>query len=159
MKAVESGELAKEEYRRSVLQLIDFGFQFISIDTLSLVATVRDERSATLPIEFRKLAGRLGGPEADLASSLGVALHVVRLTWRDSNLHPILRQAIVGTLLENLCRGHKIEEIGTIIQQFAQLARSVFREISDPKLRNSLIEYLHDWLQGHFIQLPTSLVF
>jgi hypothetical protein len=107
---------------------------------------LKGANSHALPSSFRKLAGRLGGAKADLTSHISVAFELISPTWRDESLSPTLRQAIVGSLLENLIRDRNRSEVTAIIQTFDDLAVSVVKS-------ENLRRYLRDWLQGHFIIL------
>jgi hypothetical protein len=122
-------------------------FEFVSIDGGLLAQTIAGTRSMDLPKDFLTLASRLGGPKADLPSHVSVAARSIEACWNDDKKPEVLRQAMVGALLENLSKGQTIENVAAIIVGFVEFGRTVFKD-------GAFIQYLNDWLRGHFIQLP-----
>jgi tetratricopeptide (TPR) repeat protein len=148
MKAVDQQHITRDEYDNAIMNLIKCGFDFISADPGLLVWALHNTRDLALPEDFVRVAARLGGPKADLPSHVGVALSAVRVIWLDRNLSPTLRQAALGTLLENLSKSRPISHFIFVLRAFAELGS---------RLENyDFLQYLRDWLRGHFINLPAG---
>ena len=141
MEAVEQRLMTRNEYLEAVVALIDCHLDFISVDSALIVESLHGARGHTLPPHFPKLAGRLGGRNADLLSHLGVALGAVAQFWRDMSLSPTLRAGAVGRILENLCRERSPATAHTILAEFFTAFGG------EPRLTS----YLHDWMRWHFI--------
>jgi hypothetical protein len=147
MKALATEAISSDEYVKAVLGFIASRFEFVSIDGGLLAQTIAGTRSMDLPKDFLTLASRLGGPKADLPSHVSVAARSIEACWNDDKKPEVLRQAMVGALLENLTKGQTIENVAAIIVGFVEFGRTVLKD-------GAFIQYLNDWLRGHFIQLP-----
>jgi hypothetical protein len=149
MKAVADHYMTQDEYLNAILTFIELGFEFISVDPSLLVQAVNGSEGHTLPKSFVKLASRLGGKHAEINSHIKVAFGTMVATWSDRRLSSTVRQAIVGRLLENLCKARPLNHTYVMISLFTRFGREVLR---DP----SFLRYLEAWLRGHFIPLPQS---
>ena len=147
MKALATEAISSDEYLKAVLGFIASRFEFVSIDGGLLAQTIAGIRSMDLPKDFLTLASRLGGPKADLPSHVSVAARSIEACWNDDKKPEVLRQAMVGALLENLTKGQTIENVAAIIVGFVEFGRTVLKD-------GAFIQYLNDWLRGHFIHLP-----
>lgn len=146
MVAKNSGHITQEQYRRAIVAFIDGRLEFISVDAQLISSSLAPTASIELPLGFTKIASRLGGAIADLNSHANVVLGTIAQFWNNSALPWTLREAAVGTLLENLCRERTLPEVKRILRQFALFNREVLRNAN-------LDEYLHGWARGHFIPL------
>jgi hypothetical protein len=144
MKARDACVLSREQYQKAIVTMIDTRFAFISIDSSLLVGAIAGLREIRVPDDFTKLASRLGGPNADLASHLGVAYGAVREFWRDESIPWTARQALVGALLENLLKARPPEQMTQIVHDLLRLGE---RDLKDW----AFDQYIGDWLRGHFI--------
>jgi hypothetical protein len=149
MKAVADNHMTRDEYLNAVLGFIDSGFEFISVDPSLLLQAVNGIEGHSLPKNFVKLASRLGGKHAEIQSHINVAFQAITANWSDRQLSFTLRRAVVGKLLENLCKARPLDHTYAIISLFTRFGRGILR---DP----SFLEYLEAWLRGHFIPLPRS---
>jgi hypothetical protein len=147
MKSVDSEYLSRDDYNRAVLNLIRSGFEFTSLDPWILVWSLHATKQVPLPDDFLQAVGRLGGPKADLQSHIGVAIGTIRVTWANSELSLTLRQAIVGTLLENLAKERPLDHLVVVLRVFFRLGTNFLRD-------QDFVDYLQAWLRGHFIILP-----
>ena len=143
MEAEKGGALPRSEYNSAIVNFVESGFEFISVDAGLLVWTLHATKGVTLTEEFLACVRRLGGPKADLRSHIGVAAKTIRATWYDYNLSPTLRRAIAGVLLDNLCKDRSLDEIANIVCEIARLDTGVAL-------------YVAGWVQGHF--LPMSIL-
>jgi tetratricopeptide (TPR) repeat protein len=128
MKAVDAQQLSKDEYAAAILHFTKSGFEFVSLQSWVLVWTLHDTQDISLPLDFLLIARRLGGAKADLASHIRVALETIRATWTKRNFVPILRQAIVGNLLENLTKERPISHTGIIMRAFSDFGIHVLHD-------------------------------
>lgn len=140
MRALANRVITDIEYRDSIVHLIDFGIEFISITPELLISAVADVRAQDLPLAFRRLASRLGGSKADLQSHLSVATRAAIRIWNDESLSFILRSAVLGHLLERLTADRSIEDIRAIVVSLAQR-------------HPQFTDYIIGWLRGHFIDI------
>jgi hypothetical protein len=95
------------------------------------------------------LASRLGGARADLASHMKVAAGAITQLWNNEALPWVLRQAVVGRVLENLCRQRTLEHVHLIIRAFLLFNQQVLK---DARFQS----YIAGWIRGHFIPLDAS---
>jgi hypothetical protein len=146
MQALDAGHITRDQYVDALVAFVDSKLFFISVDPQSLLQTLRSVQSHSLPASFVKLASRLGGKKADVASLLGVALRTIQATWRDGKLSCTVREAVVGTLLYELSKGRSLAEFAIVFNAFAEAGR----RLGD----RQFAEYLDAWLRGHFIKLP-----
>lgn len=146
MRALSQNVITLDEYRNSVLQLIDVGLEFVSVSPDLLVSSLRGANDIALPEAFKKLASRVGGKRADLLSHVEVALSAVLRVWRDETLSGTLRQAALGHLLERLIADRSSLEVAMIMVAVAE--RDPW-----PGSGHSLRRYVEQWLRGHFITL------
>jgi tetratricopeptide (TPR) repeat protein len=146
MLAKDGGHLSAEAYRTAIISMIDGRLEFISVDPAMLKDSLDGTVSLQLPDGFSKIASRLGGAKADLASHLSVSFRAIRQFWSNEALPWTLRQAAVGRLMENLCRERPLDQVRVIIASFAQFSRRV---IGDPNFDR----YIYDWVRGHFIPI------
>ncbi len=128
------------------MAFVDSRLDFISVDPLSLLQTLRGVESRSLPPAFVKLASRLGGKKADVPSHLGVAVRTIQASWHDRMLSCTVRQAVVGALLYELSKGRTLAEFAAVFHAFGEIGR----QLGEPRFAG----YLNAWLRGHFIKLP-----
>ncbi len=145
--ALDDGHITRDKYADALVGFIDSKLDFISVDPLTLLETLKGSRSHSLPANFSKLASRLGGMKADMASHFGVAARTIQATWRNTELTLTVRQAIVGTLLYELSKERPLAEFTIILRAFAQIGQ----RLGNPRF---FADYLAAWLRGHFIKLP-----
>jgi tetratricopeptide (TPR) repeat protein len=146
MQALVSGVMEPDHYRTSVLAMIDTRLTFISIDAALLGQTISALNEIKVPLEFAKLASRLGGKNADLNSHLKVAFGAIQQFWKNESIPWTARQALVGTLLGDLLKDRSRHDLIAILQTFLQFGD---RELNDP----NFTRYVSDWTRGHFLQL------
>jgi hypothetical protein len=146
MMALREGHLTREEYAQALIGFVNSSLDFISIDADTLVETLKTAHSHALPTSFAKLASRLGGNKADMASHLGVAVRTILATWSNKDLSWTVQQAIVGTLLYELSKERPLSHFTLVLGKFAEIGR----RLGDLRFA----EYLNAWLLGHFIRLP-----
>ena len=147
MTAVRQGHLTRQEYAQALVALINSRLDFISIDADTLVETLKTAaHSHTLPTSFAKLASRLGGKKADMASHLSVAVRTILATWSNKDLSWTVQQAIVGTLLCELSKERPLSYLALVLGKFLEIGR----RLGDARFA----EYLNVWMLGHFIRLP-----
>jgi hypothetical protein len=137
---------------RWLIESADSRFEFISINSALLVRSLDGAQNHSLPSVFVKLVGRLGGAKADLRSHLNVALHTISHGWMNEKLSWTLRQALVGSLLENLAKERPPPHFRIILRAFAELGTAMQRN-GDVQYAQAFFRYLDDWLRGHFINL------
>jgi hypothetical protein len=101
-------------------------------------------RDVTLPAAFTKLASRLGGKNPDLPSHANVAFRTIRAVWPQNDVPWTARQALVGALLENLCKERPIGHVRILLRTFVTFGQGVLGD-------NEFLRYLDDWAHGHFI--------
>jgi hypothetical protein len=145
MKALADGKITLDEYSKAILAFIDTRFEFVSIDASLALHSLKDCCSVSLPGRFTKLVGRLGGKNADLASHVGVAFSIIGKAWREASLPWIARQAIVGSLLENLCKERPLSQAMLILRTFVDFGKT------DLKSNSEFLGYLNAWIDGHFL--------
>jgi tetratricopeptide (TPR) repeat protein len=146
MLAKEGGHISAEAYRTAIISMIDARLEFVSVDAAMLKNSLDGTTSLQLPEDFSKIASRLGGAKADLASHISVSFRAIQQFWTNETLPWTLRLAAVGRLLENLCRERPVDQVRVIIGSFAQFSRRV---IGDPDFDR----YIYDWVRGHFIPM------
>jgi tetratricopeptide (TPR) repeat protein len=146
MLAKDGGHMSSEAYRTAITAMIDARLQFISVDPSMLNQALHGTASLELPEGFSKIASRLGGAKADLASHLSVSFRAIRQFWHDEALPWTLRQAAVGRLLENLCRERPLDQVHVILDSFAAFSRRVIGD-------GNFDSYLYGWVRGHFIPM------
>jgi hypothetical protein len=146
MRALSMKIISEDEYRNAIVQLIDTGLEFISINPNLLVSSLRGAPDLALPTAFTKLASRLGGKKAELASHVQVSMNTTIRVWEDETIPWTLRQAAFGHLLERIITERPPEQITDIMAAFVQ--RDPWRGSS-----RSIFAYVVDWLRGHFIVL------
>jgi tetratricopeptide (TPR) repeat protein len=143
MAAADLGHITFREYADAIIELIDANEEFISVSSDLLAYLLKGESGHRLPEAFRKATGCLGGKKADLRSHVAVALGVVRQSWFDMSLSHIVRQAVIGSLLENLIRDRSLQEVEVVLQAFDEFAQLALKD-------NAVRRYLRDWRRGHF---------
>jgi hypothetical protein len=121
MKARAENIITAEDYQRAILGFIESRFEFVSIDGSVLLQSLAGRSSHDLPKEFATLAGRLGGAKAEIKSHLDVAFHAIIGTWHDEKRSRTLREAIVGTLLENICKERPLDHVAAIMQGMEEI--------------------------------------
>lgn len=149
MLAKDGGHISLEDYRKTIVYLIDARLDFISVDLQLLSSSLLGVTSHDLPQDFLSIANRLGGAKADLGSHLHVAFGAITVFWTKDNLSPTLRQAAAGRLLENLCRERSLEHVRLIIRAFLAFNERIIRDWR-------FETYVADWLRGHFIPVDGS---
>lgn len=123
--------------------VIECRTQFTSIDVQVLLMVARD-RSDEDGRKFSKVAETLGGLDADIRSSIFVAVNFFSEIWKEWN--PALRhKAQTGKILECLMRGR-----GEI---FRYISTVLVKSVVSPG--NGFRDYLLGWLRGHFF-LPSK---
>jgi tetratricopeptide (TPR) repeat protein len=144
--AKQEGFLSEEKYLKSMLALIDARLEFLSVDHNLLVETLKPTTSLTIPPDFTKVAGRLGGAKADLRSHLRMAAGAILQFWKSRDIPSTLRQAAVGLLLENLCRERSLEDVRIVVGTLLLFNRDMLQD-------NEFGDYIHGWMRGHFMRL------
>jgi len=147
MEAVANNKMTREEYFRAIIGLIDSRLGFISVDGDLLVQALARAEGTSLPTNFIKLASRLGGKKVELQSHIIAAIHCIARTWYNNCMSATLRQAVVGHFLERLSQDRPIDHLMLVITMFLRFGRA---ELQD----SSFIDYIRDWLRGHFIPMP-----
>lgn len=144
MRALSLKIISGDEYRTAIVQLIDSGLEFVSISQDLLASSLNGCNDPSLPSGFTKLAARIGGKKADLASHAQVALGSNIRIWRDDSLPWTLRQAALGHLLERLIAERSADDAARVMATFVQ---------GDPwrGTDSSISTYVADWLHGHFL--------
>jgi hypothetical protein len=146
MLARDGGHMSPEAYRTAITAMIDARLQFISVDPSMLKQSLDGTTSRELPEGFSKIASRLGGAKADLASHLSVSFGAIRQFWHNQALPSTLRQAAVGRLLENLCRERPLDQVHVILDSFVAFSRRVIDD-------RNFDSYIYGWVRGHFIPM------
>ena len=144
MKALKVGLLSLSAYMQAIVYLIDANVGFISVSPDLLMQSVRGVKGHALPESFEKLASRLGGKTADLASHSNVSLNAVVQLWSDESLSYTRRQAVAGRLMEMLIRQQPKDRIRAVLQSWVARAKQEGLE--------NLAEYVVQWVRGHFIE-------
>ncbi|TCU73661.1 tetratricopeptide repeat protein [Bradyrhizobium sp. R2.2-H] len=144
MRALSLKIITQDEYLAAIVQLIDSGLEFISISQDLLASSLNGVNDLAVPAAFKKLASRLGGKKADLASHTQVALGASIEIWRNEKLPWVLKQAALGYLLEQLIAERSSDDVSAIMSTFVQ---------GDPwrGSKPSISNYVIDWLEGHFL--------
>jgi hypothetical protein len=147
LKARGSGELSADKYGETIINFIRSGFEFIAIDTKLLLWAIGmpDEQELLLSKNFLILSSRIGGPNAELNSHIRVALETIHAVWSNHRIHRTLKRAIVGTLLENLCKKRPRDHGIAILRIFAKWGEDI---LQNP----DFFSYLEAWVIGHFYQ-------
>ena len=78
----DKGLISANEYHRAVVQLIEFGFHFVSVNQADLVWVIRESAWTPSPRVARVLA-TLAGPDCALNDAVNVALDVLHEIWAD----------------------------------------------------------------------------
>jgi tetratricopeptide (TPR) repeat protein len=146
MLAKDGGHISAEDYRQTIVYLIQARLDFISVDAQLLNLTLQGTTSHDLPEDFLTVADRLGGAKADLSSHLRGAAVAIAHFWRNDGMSSIVREAAVGRLLENLCRERNPEQVHLIIRAFLGFNRKVIRDVR-------FDHYVADWIRGHFVPM------
>lgn len=138
MMARDKNIIPPEKYDDAIYYMLDCGFEFISIDAGSLL------RAAKLDTDdggkrFKKTAGALGGPSADMKSHISVAASFLREIWKEYD-PPLRSKAQTGDVLECLLRGRG--------EDFQVIARILNLKVDSPK--GTFKKYLLAWIEGHF---------
>ncbi|WP_156831299.1 tetratricopeptide repeat protein [Arhodomonas aquaeolei] len=140
MIARDEKSLSRKEYNEAVMHLVELGDRFISIDPDVLIAAARDEAN---PVRrFDRVAGQLGGAEADISSHIIVAAKFLDAVWSEQR-HALTTKKQTSILLENLIRARRDwrDIIGALRWVFG------WRFGHNAELDN----YILLWLQGHFL--------
>lgn len=146
MVAKAEDHISREDYRKAIVLLIHSRLDFISVDLQLLGDALGSTTSLELPKDFLTLASRLGGARADLASHMKVAAGAITQLWNNEARPWVLRQAVVGRLLENLCRQRTLDHVHLIIRAFLLFNQQVLK---DARFQ----DYIAGWIRGHFIPL------
>lgn len=78
--------ISADEYHRTVAQLIEFGFYFVSVNQADLVWVIRE--SAWTPSDrVGRVLATLAGPDCTLTDAVNVALDVLHEIWGDPIPH------------------------------------------------------------------------
>jgi hypothetical protein len=150
MMAADAGRLSSETYDDAVVSFVASGFEFISLRPSNLISALRGSKDVPLPKGFIQVAGRLGGPKAELQGHVNVALRAIRTIWSDRNLSHTLRMAAVGAILETFMRGRPLDHFAIVFRTFVHFGADVLRDAE-------FVDYLQSWLCGHFLLLPSEL--
>jgi hypothetical protein len=151
MAARDDGLLARVEYDKAILSLIDFGDEMVAIDSEVLVAAM--DRQNEDPRRFERVVRLLGGPQAELVSHARVAADFLAHIWSERRWELATSQQ-TSMVLENLIRGQDQWPI------VVWLLRRIFRQRHGRE--DELDEYMLGWLKGHFLvpfqakQLPIA---
>jgi hypothetical protein len=146
MLARDDGHLSFDQYRGTLVSMIQTRLDFITVDSGVIASALPPTTSLQLPRDFLTLAARIGGAKAELSSHIQAALGAIAQFWNDGSLPWTLRQAAVGTLLENLCRDRTLDHVRVIIRSFALFNRRILNDAF-------FDDYLIGWVRGHFIPL------
>jgi transcription elongation GreA/GreB family factor len=76
----DKGLITADEYHRAVVQLIEFGFHFVSVNQADLFWAIRESIWAPSPRVARAFA-TLAGPDCALNDAVNVALDVLHQVW------------------------------------------------------------------------------
>lgn len=99
----DKGILPPEAYHRAVVQLIEFGFHFVSVNKADLVWVIRE--GAWMPSsKVAKCLATLSGPESAPNDAVNVALDVLHEIWADPVPHAT-KTAILDLMIEVLVTG------------------------------------------------------
>ncbi len=82
----DKGLISPDEYHRAVVQLIEFGFHFVSVSQADLVWVIRESAWTPSPRVARVVA-TLAGPDCTLNDAVNVALDVLHEIWADPVPH------------------------------------------------------------------------
>ncbi len=138
MAAQKQNLLTTDGYVEAIIDMIDGGFRFISIDAVVLLKVANDKNDPG-GRKFAKVAEILGGPDADMISHIKVAANFFTEIWREGD--PSLEyQAQTGKIVECLLRG-QTKSFMIIIEKLRLLV---------PFSNKGFGRYLIGWLQGHF---------
>ena len=66
--------------------------------------------------------------------------------WRDESIPWTARQALVGALFGNLLKERPREQMAQIVHDFILFGQGNLKDWA-------FVQYLGDWLRGHFIQI------
>jgi len=83
----DKGLISPDEYHQVVVQLIEFGFHFVSVNQADLVWVIRDSAWTPSP-RVAKVLATLAGPDCALNDAVNVALDVLHEIWGDPVQHP-----------------------------------------------------------------------
>lgn len=140
MLARDENLLSGEEYNEAVAALVDIGDRFISIDSGLLLAAARHQED---PLDrFGRVAGRLGGADADILSHIRVAASFLGIVW-SKQPHDLTTAKQTSMLIDNLLRGRRDwrDVVGVLRRLFQQqFGRSA-----------EFDRHILGWLQGHFL--------
>lgn len=129
--------LSLDKFDEVIYRMLEFGFQFISIDSKMLLRIANLETDSNGK-KFNKIAEALGGPSADMVSHIKVAAAFLNEIWKAYD-PPLKQKAQTGKILECLTEGRR-KEITAIIKYLYVLTKS----------SNKFSEYVLDWLKGNF---------
>jgi tetratricopeptide (TPR) repeat protein len=132
-----------DTYVKWTAHLIGAGHNYLGVSSAALIRSAAiDAEAGEFPGYFFTQIGRaIGGAAAEPASHVRVVVEFMRHVWaRPSNLP--YRERATGLLLNQLIRERTLD--------YKLILRTVIRAVSDIR---PLIEYLANWLRGHFLDM------
>ena len=136
--ALKRRELQLPEYAEAIAQLALNNHDFIFLNADHLIALLKIDTTDAM-VKFRAVARWLGGPTADMASHIEVAIEFCDSVWQ-LDLPELKVSAASGIVLENLFRRGAFPS--------KQTAGFLALHLSNPKAR----KYFAQWLVGHFYE-------
>lgn len=149
MIALSEGNINQEKYSEAIFLMVDSHFRFISIDSNSLLAALREAQASPLPRDFLIGVGALGGDTAEIESHLNVATEVMVRVWNAAEFSRLVKRAATGALLDTLIR-QRPRQVTAIVRKVVSLGS---RTIGN---RAAFHEYVRSWAKGHFLDLSDS---
>lgn len=142
---LEANVMSAEKYVRSVIALLKFGEDKLTIDTSSLILAcelfIADEMQKE---DLNLLFSILGGADADINNHCGIVAGVVDTVWSNGP-YSFKKKTVTSLLFSNLFSGHGSDQSTWIV--------ALVRSLETPEARICLTE----WCRGHFLLAQRKL--
>jgi len=131
--------LTAAQYREALIGLAAHRHDHVAICTPDLLYAYHADSDATLP-RFTKLAGRLGGPSADMHSHANVVIGALSAIWDGPPDDSVKRAAATSVVLRSVIRGRR-SDYADCLGYIAACSRS----------NEALIQHISGFITGHFL--------
>jgi hypothetical protein len=135
--AVVVGALSFEDYAAKLVELAKLRHDFISIDPMILIETLRGGTEEAL-VNFASAAEFIGTPTADLQSHVGVTQRFVDGILVQEDIPYVIRLKAISILLEKLIR-HQEHQYGPILSAVVVGCETEGQGV------------VAGWIKGHFL--------
>jgi len=139
--ALARGHIDLSTYTRWAASLVDAGHNYIGVNGATIVEALRLDLEETGAVGryYSRLAGRLGGANAEQGSHIEASVESLVGIWNAEELFNV-RQAATSILLRNLLRERH--------EDYHEIFVGLFKRLSEFR---AIQEYMRGWAKGHFL--------